>query len=151
MSRRPSPAAVGCAALACAALLALAGCGAGAEPTAVDAGSDPTTAGSLPTGDTPTSSDASAEPSWPAVGCESRASSSFDYRREPKGWKTPEEAVAHTELPGLPDGTLVLAPAEPHTQTQVWVVDEATGTILASVSVFPGSTGFYVDGVTTCA
>ncbi len=137
------------ATLALGALLTLAGCGAD-EPTAVDVASDPSTAATSPSGDTPTSSGDLPEPTW-AADCDSRASSSLDYAREPRGWKTPEEAVAHAGNLGLPEGTLVLAPEEAHAPMSVYVVDDATNTILAAVSVFPGSTGFYVDGVTTCA
>jgi hypothetical protein len=153
MTRRLIPATLIPATFALGAVLVLAGCGGADEPTAVDAGSDPasatSSAASSGSGDTPTSSSVVAEPTWPAD-CENRVASSFDYRREPRGWKTPEEAVAHSEDPAIPAGVYVLAPAEPHAATQVWVVDEATNTILAAVSVFPGSTGFYVDGVTTC-
>lgn len=149
MTRRLIPVTLAPVTLALGVLLVLAGCGGSDEPTAVDAGSDPTTAASTASGDTPTSSSAVADPTWPAD-CQNRVASSFDYRREPQGWKTPEEAVAHSEDPAIPAGAYVLAPAEAHAATQVWVVDEATNTILAAVSVFPGSTGFYVDGVTTC-
>ena len=125
-------------ALALGALLALAGCGSSDEPTAVDAGSDSTVAPSTSTPGTV----------W-AADC-SPSTSSLDYGREPEGWKTPEEAVAHAGDLGIPDGTLMLAPEKAHAPMSVYVVDDATGTILASVSVFQGSTGFYVDGVTTC-
>jgi hypothetical protein len=134
-------------AVALVALLALSACGSD-QPTAVDAGSDPTSAPSTAAGDT-TPADAP-EPTW-AADCTSRSTSSFDYGREPKGWKTPEEAVEHAGNLDLPDGTLVLAPAEPNTPTSVYVGDDTSNTILAAVTVFPGSTGFYVDGVQLCA
>jgi len=137
MTRRLIP-----ATLALGAVLVLAGCGGSDEPTAVDAGSDPTASASS----TPP---AVVDPSWPAD-CPNRVASAFDYGREPRGWKTPEEAVAHSENPDIPMGAYVLAPEEAHGATQVWVVDEASNTILAAVSVFAGSTGFYVDGITTC-
>ncbi len=147
MKRRPLPATT-LVPLAVATLLVLAGCGQATEATDTGAGSAAAPSSSAPTVDAslPTS-----DPTWPATGCANRVSSELDYAREPKGWKTPLEAVAHAPNLGLPDGTLVLAPAEAHTETQVWVVDVATNTILASVSVFPGSAGFFVDGVTTCA
>ncbi|MEO6510766.1 MAG: hypothetical protein ABIO16_07235 [Nocardioides sp.] len=135
------------AAVALAAVLTVAGCGSD-QPTAVDAASDPTVTSSTAAGDTPTSP--APEPTW-ASDCDERSTSALDYGREPKGWKTPEEAVAHAGNLDLPAGTLVLAPTEPNTPTSVYVVDDATNTILAAVTVFPGSTGFYVDGVQLCA
>ena len=153
MTRRLIPATF---ALGAVLMLMLAGCGGSDEPTAVDAGSDPTTASSTAassaSGDTPSSSTESSvmvDARWPAD-CPNRVASSFDYGHEPRGWKTPEEAVAHSENPAIPAGAYVLAPEEAHGATQVWVVDEATNTIMAAVSVFQGSTGFYVDGITTC-
>jgi hypothetical protein len=141
------------AAVALAALFALAACGSD-QPTAVDAGSDPTVTPSTATsstavGETSASADV-APPTW-AADCDDRSTSSIDYGREPKGWKTPEEAVEHAGNLDLPAGTLVLAPAEPNTPPSVYVVDDATDTILAAVTVFPGASGFYVDGVQLCA
>ena len=140
-------------ALSLGAVLALAGCGGADEPTAVDAGSDPTTAAATTdagtaSGDTPTSSGDLPEAAW-AADC-SPSTTSLDYNREPRGWKTPEEAVEHAGNLGLPPGTLVLSEGQSHEPMSVLVVDDATQTILAAVSVFQGSTGFYVDGVTTC-
>ena len=45
----------------------------------------------------------------------------------------------------------MVAPTAPGDPLQVWVVDDATQTILAAVSLASGPSGLYVDGVERCA
>ena len=138
MSRRPIV-----PALCLGAVLALAGCG-DATDTSQAADADPTSAS------TSVAASAASEPTWPA-GCDEHAASAIDYGRAPGGWKTPEEAIAHAADSSIPDGTIVVAPTEPGAPMQVWVVDDATQTILAVVSLASGPSGLYVDGVERCA
>jgi hypothetical protein len=145
MSRRPRvPVRLAASALCLGAVLALAGCG-DATDTSQAADADPTSAS------TSVAAPAASEPTWPATGCDRRAASAIDYRRAPEGWKTPEEAVAHAADSSIPDVTIVVAPAGPGGSMQVWVVDDATQTILAAVSLASGPSGLYVDGVERCA
>jgi hypothetical protein len=149
------------AALSCA-LLVLAGCGQATEATdqpgttAADApiptsgasgggvsGSTGSTAGS--TGLDPSLAQ------WPAAGCGSRSVVSVDYGRMPTGFGTPEEAVENSPAAGVPDGVLTMAPDAGKGPAQVWVVDPVSNEILASVSVFRGPDGWFVDGVMTCS
>jgi hypothetical protein len=79
---------------------------------------------------------------------------SVDYGRTPPGWKTPEEAVAHSPAGDIPEGVLTMAPASAGSAkgpAQVWVVDPDTHEIKAQVSVFQGPDGWVVDGVMTCS
>jgi hypothetical protein len=131
-------------ALCLGAVLALAGCG-DATDTSQAADADPTTAS------TSVAASAASEPTWPATGCDQHSASAIDYGRAPEGWKTPEEAVAHAADSSIPDGTIVVAPTAPGDPMQVWVVDDATQTILAAVSLATGPSGLYVDGVERCA
>jgi hypothetical protein len=146
------------AALACAAVLALAGCGSADEPTAVDEAGSPGAATTTP-GDTPTSNGGAGTadstgtlppPMWPATGCDSRSVVSIDYGRMPSGYATPQEAVAHSQPGEVPDGDLQVAPAQAKGPGVVLVVDPDSNEILAQVTVFKGPDGWYVDGVTTC-
>jgi hypothetical protein len=141
MSRRPR--ALSVAALSLGAVLALAGCGDATDTSrAADAAADPTSV----------EPSAASEPTWPATGCEEHASSAIDYGRAPEGWKTPEEAIAHAADSSIPAGTVVVAPSDGGGGAMtVWVVDDATQTILASVSLASGPSGWYVDGVERCA
>lgn len=132
------------AALAVGALLALTGCGSGGQ---AGLATDPSTpsASTVVTG-TP---EQQAEPQWPAD-CGTRSSTAFDFARQPDGWRTPQDAVLNSQMGDIPTGTLQVAAPKPHTEQQVYVLDDS-GTILASVSVIQGSTGWFVDGLTTCA
>ena len=124
-------------------LLALAGCGDATE-TSQAADADPTSAS------TSAAASAASEPTWPAD-CDEHAASAIDYGRSPGGWKTPEEAIAHAAGVSIPAGTLVVVPRAAGDPMQVWVVDDATQTILAAVSFASGPSGLYVDGVERCA
>lgn len=139
MSRRPF-----IAALSLGAALALAGCG-DATDTSHAADADPTSAS------TSAAVSAASEPTWPATGCDQHAASAIDYGRAPEGWKTPEEAIAHAADSSIPDGTVVVAPSDGSGSMTAWVVDDATQTILAAVSLASGPSGLYVDGVERCA
>jgi hypothetical protein len=142
MSRRPFIRALLVPALSLGAVLALAGCGDATDTSrAADAAADPTSV----------ASSAASEPTWPATGCEERVQSQLDYGRAPDGWKTPEEAVAHAADSSIPAGTVVVAPSDGGGSVTVWVVDDASQTILASVSLAAGPSGLYVDGVERCA
>ena len=88
---------------------------------------------------------------WPATGCGSRSVVSVDYGRMPTGYGTPEEAVENSPAAGVPDGVLTMAPDAGKGPAQVWVVDPDSNEILASVSVFRGPDGWFVDGVMTCS
>ena len=88
---------------------------------------------------------------WPATGCGSRSVVSIDYGRMPTGFGTPEEAVENSPAAGVPDGVLTMAPDAGKGPAQVWVVDPDSNEILASVSVFRGPDGWFVDGVMTCS
>jgi hypothetical protein len=137
MSRRPF-----IPALCLGAVLALAGCG-DATDASQAADADPTTATSV-------AASVASEPTWPAD-CDEHAASAIDYGRAPGGWKTPEEAIAHAAGMSIPAGTIVVAPTASGDPMQVWVVDDATQTILAAVSLASGPSGLYVDGVERCA
>jgi hypothetical protein len=135
------------AALACATVLVLAGCGADPVPTSVPE--------AAPVGDGASGSTGSIDPDpslaqWPANGCEARSVVSVDYGRMPTGFDTPEEAVEHSPAVGLPDGVLTMAPYAGKGPAQVWVVDPGTEEIQAQVSVFRGPDGWFVDAVMTC-
>ena len=125
------------------AVVALAGCG-DATDASQAADADPATASTW------VATPAASEPTWPA-GCDEHAASAIDYRRAPEGWKTPEEAIAHAAGMSIPAGTIVVAPTAAGDPMQVWVVDDATQTILAAVSLASGPSGLYVDGVERCA
>jgi hypothetical protein len=154
MNRRLIPA----AALSCA-LLVLAGCGQATEAPETTAADDP-----IPTSDASgggvsgstgsTAGSTRLDPSlaqWPATGCGSRSVVSVDYGRMPTGFGTPEEAVENSPAAGVPDGVLTMAPDAGKGPAQVWVVDPDSNEILASVSVFRGPDGWFVDGVMTCS
>jgi hypothetical protein len=139
MIRRPLA-----ATLCSAALLALAACGQATQASqADDGGSTAPTSASTDTGTPP--GDA---PDVPASGCEPKAVTAVDYAREPQGYATPEEAASAYN--GLPDGTLMMAPADGR-GTRVWIVDTGADKVTTEVSVIRGTTGWYVDAVTTCA
>jgi hypothetical protein len=131
-------------ALACAAVLALVGCGQATGPARPAPAADPIPAagGQL-------------DPSlaqWPATGCDGRSVVSVDYGRMATGWRTPQQAVEHSPAGDLPAGVLRLAPVESAKgPAQVWVVDPVTNEIQAEVSVFRGPDGWFVDGVMTCS
>ena len=143
-------------ALTSAALFGLAGCGQATEATdqpGTAAAADP-----IPTsgasGGGVSGSTGRLDPSlaqWPATGCGSRSVVSVDYGRMPTGFGTPEEAVENSPAAGLPEGVLTMAPAADKGPAQVWVVDPSSNEILASVSVFRGPDGWFVDGVMTCS
>ena len=134
------------------AIVTLSACGSAGGTSAADAGADPTAPASADAATTSTG------PAWPAD-CTDRAMSSIDSGRAPQGWKTPEEAIAHAADSTIPDGTVVVAPADAGSDAvgtmTVWVVDDATSTILASVHLTSAPAGagggLYVDGVETCA
>jgi hypothetical protein len=139
-------------ALACAAVLVLAGCGQATEAPEATAASGPAT---TPVGGGVSGSTGSVDPDpslaqWPATGCEARSVASVDYGRMPTGFDTPEEAVEHSPAVGLPDGVLTMAPYAGKGPAQVWVVDPGTEEIQAQVSVFRGPDGWFVDAVMTC-
>jgi hypothetical protein len=153
-------------ALAGAALFGLAGCGQATEATdqpGTTAADDPIptsgpatdTAGGGVSGSTgSTAGSTGLDPSlaqWPATGCGSRSVVSVDYGRMPTGFGTPEEAVENSPAAGVPDGVLTMAPDAGKGPAQVWVVDPDSNEILASVSVFRGPDGWFVDGVMTCS
>jgi len=160
MNRRPVLRQLGsAAALSCAALLVLAGCGQATEATdqpGTTAADDPIPT-SGPASDTAgggVSGSTGLDPSlaqWPATGCGSRSVVSVDYGRMPTGYGTPEEAVENSPAAGVPDGVLTMAPDAGKGPAQVWVVDPGSNEILASVSVFRGPDGWFVDGVMTCS
>jgi hypothetical protein len=147
------------AALACAAVLVLAGCGQATEAPEATAAADPVpTSGpeATPVGGGVSGSTGSTDPDpslaqWPANGCEARSVVSVDYGRMPTGFDTPEEAVEHSPAVGLPDGVLTMAPYAGKGPAQVWVVDPGTDEIQAQVSVFRGPDGWFVDAVMTCS
>ena len=155
MNRRLIPA----AALSCA-LIVLAGCGQATEATdqpGTTAADDPIPAsgasGGGVSGSTGSTGSTGLDPSlaqWPATGCGSRSVVSVDYGRMPTGYGTPEEAVENSPA-GLPEGVLTMAPDAGKGPAQVWVVDPGSNEILASVSVFRGPDGWFVDGVMTCS
>ena len=165
MNRRLIPA----LALTGAALFGLAGCGQATEATdqpGASAADDPIptsgpasdTAGGGVSGSTGSTDSAAGstglDPSlaqWPATGCGSRSVVSVDYGRMPTGYDTPEEAVENSPAAGVPDGVLTMAPDAGKGPAQVWVVDPGSNEILASVSVFRGPDGWFVDGVMTCS
>lgn len=163
MNRRPVLRQLGSAAALSCALLVLAGCGQATEATdqpGTTAADDPIptsgpasdTAGGGVSGSTGGST--GLDPSlaqWPATGCGSRSVVSVDYGRMPTGYGTPEEAVENSPAVGVPDGVLTMAPDAGKGPAQVWVVDPASNEILASVSVFRGPDGWFVDGVMTCS
>jgi len=172
MNRRPVLRQLGSAAALSCALLVLAGCGQATEATdqpGTTAADDPIptsgpasdTAGggvSESTGSTGSTDSAAGstglDPSlaqWPATGCGSRSVVSVDYGRMPTGYGTPEEAVENSPAAGVPDGVLTMAPDAGKGPAQVWVVDPGSNEILASVSVFRGPDGWFVDGVMTCS
>ena len=142
------------AALSCA-LLVLAGCGQATEATdqpGASAADDPIPT-SGPSGGG-VSGSTGLDPSlaqWPATGCGSRSVVSVDYGRMPTGYDTPVEGVENSPAAGVPDGVLTMAPDAGKGPAQVWVVDPASNEILASVSVFRGPDGWFVDGVMTCS
>ena len=147
------------AAFACAAVLALAGCGQATEAPEVTAAAEPVPTSSpetTPGGGGVSGSTGSVDPDpslaqWPATGCDARSVVSVDYGRMPTGYDTPEEAVENSPAVGLPDGVLTLAPYAGKGPAQVWVVDPGTDEIQAEVSVFRGPDGWFVDGVMTCS
>jgi hypothetical protein len=153
MNRRLIPA----AALSCA-LLVLAGCGQATEAPETTAADDPIPTSGASGGGFSGSTGSTAgstrlDPSlaqWPATGCGSRSVVSVDYGRMPTGFGTPEEAVENSPAAGVPDGVLTMAPDAGKGPAQVWVVDPDSNEILASVSVFRGPDGWFVDGVMTC-
>jgi len=143
-----------------AALIVLAGCGQATEATdqpGTTAADDPIpTSGGSGGGVSGSTggSTAGLDPSlaqWPATGCGSRSIVSVDYGRMPTGFDTPEEAVENSPAAGVPDGVLTMAPDAGKGPAQVWVVDPDSNEILASVSVFRGADGWFVDGVMTCS
>lgn len=157
MNRRLIPA----AALSCA-LLVLAGCGQVTQATSqpgTTAADDPVPTSGASGGGVSGSTGSTAgstrlDPSlaqWPATGCGSRSVVSVDYGRMPAGFRTPEEAVENSPAAGVPDGVLTMAPDAGKGPAQVWVVDPDSNEILASVSVFRGPDGWFVDGVMTCS
>ena len=154
MNRRLIPA----LALTGAALFGLAGCGQATEATdqpGASAADDPIpTSGASGGGVSGSTGSAGLDPSlaqWPATGCGSRSVVSVDYGRMPTGYDTPEEAVENSPAAGVPDGVLTMAPDAGKGPAQVWVVDPDSNEILASVSVFRGPDGWFVDGVMTCS
>jgi hypothetical protein len=164
MTRRSVTRQRAAAALAVAAVLAVAGCGSEAGPTAVDDPAPASAAGGGISGSSgpSDSADSSTDPShdtprpqWPSIGCDSRSVVAVDYGRMATGWKTPQEAVEHGPVGDLPAGVLTLAPSEADDAAkgpaQVWVVDPDTNEIQAQVSVFRGPDGWFVDGVMTCS
>ena len=153
-------------ALTGAVLFGLAGCGQATEATdqpGATAADDPiptsgpasdTAGGGVSGSSDSTAGSTGLDPSlaqWPATGCGSRSVVSVDYGRMPTGYGTPEEAVENSPAAGLPEGVLTLAPAVGKGPAQVWVVDPGSNEILASVSVFRGPDGWFVDGVMTCS
>jgi hypothetical protein len=139
-------------------LLGLAGCGQATEATdqpGTTAADDPIpTSGASGGGVSGSTSSTGLDPSlaqWPATGCGSRAVVSVDYGRMPTGFGSPEEAVENSPAAGVPDGVLTMAPDSGKGPAQVWVVDPGSNEILASVSVFRGPDGWFVDGVMTCS
>ena len=165
MNRRPVLRQLGSAAALSCALLVLAGCGQATEAPdqpGTTAADDPIpTSGasgdgvSGSTGSTDSAAGSTGlDPSlaqWPATGCGSRSVVSVDYGRMPTGYGTPEEAVENSPAAGVPDGVLTMAPDAGKGPAQVWVVDPGSNEILASVSVFRGPDGWFVDGVMTCS
>jgi len=151
------------AALCATAVLVLAGCGQDSRAAeAIDpATSDPATSDSaVPAGSPAAESPAAESPGdpgttesiaqWPATGCDARSVLSVDYGRMPTGYATPEEAVTEANVGGIPEGEVVLAPAEDKGPARVWVLDPETQEIAAEVTVFRGPEGWFVDGVITC-
>ena len=160
MNRRPALRQLGSAAALTCALIVLAGCGQATEATdqpGTTAADDPIpTSGGSGGGVSGSTggSTAGLDPSlaqWPATGCGSRSIVSVDYGRMPTGFDTPEEAVENSPAAGVPDGVLTMAPDAGKGPAQVWVVDPGSNEILASVSVFRGPDGWFVDGVMTCS
>ena len=158
MNRRPVLRQLGSAAALSCALLVLAGCGQATEATdqpGTTAADDPIpTSGPSGGGVSGSTGSAGLDPSlaqWPATGCGSRSVVSVDYGRMPTGYDTPEEAVENSPAAGVPDGVLTMAPDAGKGPAQVWVVDPGSNEILASVSVFRGPDGWFVDGVMTCS
>ena len=163
MNRRPALRQLASAAALSCVLLVLAGCGQATEATdqpGTTAADDPIptsgpasdTAGGGVSGSTGGST--GLDPSlaqWPATGCGSRSVVSVDYGRMPTGYGTPQEAVENSPAAGLPEGVLTMAPDAGKGPAQVWVVDPGSNEILASVSVFRGPDGWFVDGVMTCS
>ena len=154
MNRRLIPA----LALTGAALFGVAGCGQATEATdqpGASAADDPIpTSGPSGGGVSGSTGSTGLDPSlaqWPATGCGSRSVVSVDYGRMPTGYDTPEEAVENSPTAGVPDGVLTMAPDAGKGPAQVWVVDPGSNEILASVSVFRGPDGWFVDGVMTCS
>ena len=159
MNRRPVLRQLGSAAALSCALLVLAGCGQATEatdPPGTTAADDPipTSGPAIDTAGGGVSGSTGLDPSlaqWPATGCGSRSVVSVDYGRMPTGYGSPEEAVENSPAVGLPEGVLTMAPDSGKGPAQVWVVDPASNEILASVSVFRGPDGWFVDGVMTCS
>jgi hypothetical protein len=159
MTRRPALRQLGSAAALSFALIVLAGCGQATEATdqpGTTAADDPIPTSAASGGGVSGSTGGSTglDPSlaqWPATGCGSRAVVSVDYGRMPTGYGTPEEAVENSPAAGVPDGVLTMAPDSGKGPAQVWVVDPDSNEILASVSVFRGPDGWFVDGVMTCS
>jgi hypothetical protein len=162
MNRRPALRQLGTAAALSCAVIVLAGCGQATEATdqpgtTVAADPIPTSgaSGGGVSGSTGSAAgSAGLDPSlaqWPATGCGSRSVVSVDYGRMPTGFDTPQEAVENSPAAGLPDGVLTMAPDSGKGPAQVWVVDPGSNEILASVSVFRGPDGWFVDGVMTCS
>ncbi len=154
MNRRPHLLRLGGAALSCASLLVLAGCGQATEAPQATAADEPApTSGATGGGVSGSGGATDPDPSlaqWPAAGCDARSVVSVDYGRMPPGYRTPEEAVENSPAVGLPDGVLTLAPYAGKGPAQVWVVDPDSEEIQAQVSVFRGPDGWFVDGVMTC-
>jgi hypothetical protein len=159
MNRRPALRQLGSAAALSCALLVLAGCGQATEATdqpGTTAADDPISTSGASGGGVSGSTGGSTglDPSlaqWPATGCGSRSVVSVDYGRMPTGYGTPQEAVENSPAAGLPEGVLTMAPDAGKGPAQVWVVDPGSNEILASVSVFRGPDGWFVDGVMTCS
>jgi hypothetical protein len=160
MNRRPALRQLGSAAALTCALIVLAGCGQATDATdqpGTTAADDPIpTSGGSGGGVSGSTggSTAGLDPSlaqWPATGCGSRSIVSVDYGRMPTGFDTPEEAVENSPAAGVPDGVLTMAPDAGKGPAQVWVVDPDSNEILASVSVFRGPDGWFVDGGMTCS
>jgi hypothetical protein len=160
MNRRPALRQLGSAAALTCALIVLAGCGQATDATdqpGTTAADDPIpTSGGSGGGVSGSTggSTAGLDPSlaqWPATGCGSRSIVSVDYGRMPTGFDTPEEAVENSPAAGVPDGVLTMGPDAGKGPAQVWVVDPDSNEILASVSVFRGPDGWFVDGVMTCS
>ncbi len=132
--------------------IALSGCATAGSEVARDPATI-VTAAPVADGDQPESDSGPGLPpaQWPATGCDARAVTSVGYRNAPPGFATPEEAIGQSTAGNIPDGDVVAAPDPGKGPARFWVVDPDTGEVQAEVSVTRGPTGWYVDGVVTCA